>query len=514
MAQKTAAQILSEITTLLADNTSGAISAEDVRSVLTDINDSFPNLLDASVSATEFGYLDGVTSALQTQLDAKADVSGETFTGTVEVSNAVPIFKLNDTSASVDEKITEIRSNNGTIRIQHLSDAGSGGGDYAEFTRSGNNMTSLTLYDDAVARITLNNAGTADFNGKVDVGSMQFSGGTGDQGTVSWNTDDETLDLIVNGTTMQLGQDLEYNVRNTSGGTLAYGTPVMKTGTIGNSGRITVSEFDPSNPANAKDFLGFLHEELENNGDGKACYFGKLRGINTTGSVFTQTSETWSDGDQLWLDSTNAGKLTNVKPTSGIKIPAAIVINAAANGSLFVKAIEGSNLQTTNDVNLTSVSSGEILTYDGSFWINQTTTEAGILKNVVEDTTPQLGGNLDANSKSILNVSQIDSNSIVKNSQTLSITTGAATFISGLGNFATITLTENTTIGFEITGGEELILEVTQDGTGSRTLTFSDVLWAGGSPPTVTQAAGSVDVFRFITINETIYGSIIGQNFS
>jgi hypothetical protein len=43
MAQKTRAEILTEINTLLADNTTGAISAEDVRNVFIDIKDSFYN---------------------------------------------------------------------------------------------------------------------------------------------------------------------------------------------------------------------------------------------------------------------------------------------------------------------------------------------------------------------------------------------------------------------------------------------------------------------------------------
>ena len=39
----------------------------------------------ASVSSTELGYLDGVTSAVQTQLNAKAPLASPTFTGTVTI---------------------------------------------------------------------------------------------------------------------------------------------------------------------------------------------------------------------------------------------------------------------------------------------------------------------------------------------------------------------------------------------------------------------------------------------
>ena len=41
------------------------------------------------VSSTEFGYLDGVTSSIQTQLNAKANLAGPTFTGTVTVPSTI-----------------------------------------------------------------------------------------------------------------------------------------------------------------------------------------------------------------------------------------------------------------------------------------------------------------------------------------------------------------------------------------------------------------------------------------
>ena len=42
-----------------------------------------------TVSNTEIGYLDGVTSAIQTQLNAKANLAGPTFTGTVTLPSSV-----------------------------------------------------------------------------------------------------------------------------------------------------------------------------------------------------------------------------------------------------------------------------------------------------------------------------------------------------------------------------------------------------------------------------------------
>ena len=65
MAQKTRAEILTEINTLLADNTTGAISAEDVRNVFIDIKDSFYNLSDNDLDDIK-GYKEALLYVTQT----------------------------------------------------------------------------------------------------------------------------------------------------------------------------------------------------------------------------------------------------------------------------------------------------------------------------------------------------------------------------------------------------------------------------------------------------------------
>ncbi|MGI0075916.1 MAG: hypothetical protein ACREAU_00740, partial [Nitrosopumilaceae archaeon] len=56
---------------------------------------------------------------------------------------------------------------------------------------------------------------------------------------------------------------------------------------------------------------------------------------------------------------------------------------------------------------------------------------------------------------------------------------------------------------------------VTQDGTGSRTITWpGSVRWSGGTPPTLTTTAGKTDLFTFVTTTGgTIwYGFVAGLN--
>ena len=149
------------------------------------------------------------------------------------------------------------------------------------------------------------------------------------QGTFIWNTDEVTMDLIQNGTTLQLGQESQYNVRNNSGQLIPNGTPVMASGTLGTSGRITIAPMNGSSPVYAKYFLGLTTEDIANDADGKVTHFGKVREIDTT---------MWNEGDILYVSSSANGELTNVHPTAPDMImPVAFVINSHNNGTLFVR---------------------------------------------------------------------------------------------------------------------------------------------------------------------------------
>ena len=64
------------------------------------------------------------------------------------------------------------------------------------------------------------------------------------------------------------------------------------------------------------------------------------------------------------------------------------------------------------------------------------------------------------------------------------------------------------------TAGQCFVVEITQDGTGSRTVTwFSTIKWAGGSAPTLTTTASKTDSFGFrVTGTDQYLGYVIGQN--
>jgi len=152
---------------------------------------------------------------------------------------------------------------------------------------------------------------------------------------VSWNADESTLDVVLNGATLQVGQEQLIRVRNNSGVSITNGMAVMATGTVGNSGRITVAKANLTQ-ANAKYILGVVTETIGVGADGFCTTFGKVRGIQTNGA---QYGETWIDGDVLYVKDSGSGALTNVVPTdTQVKLPVAIVVNShATNGTLFIR---------------------------------------------------------------------------------------------------------------------------------------------------------------------------------
>ena len=89
------------------------------------------------------------------------------------------------------------------------------------------------------------------------------------------------------------------------------------------------------------------------------------------------------------------------------------------------------------------------------------------------------------------------------------------TFDLNEANTHTVTLGDNRTLAISNeTAGQKFIINLVQDGTGSRTVTwFSTIKWAGGSAPTLTTTANKADSFGFLcTGTDAYYGFVIGQN--
>lgn len=82
---------------------------------------------------------------------------------------------------------------------------------------------------------------------------------------------------------------------------------------------------------------------------------------------------------------------------------------------------------------------------------------------------------------------------------------------AGLGNIGTVTLGGNRAMANPTNlSVRSFILIVTQDGTGSRTLTWGSAFkWGGGAVPVLSTVAGAKDVFSFFCDGTNLYGSYL-----
>lgn len=150
--------------------------------------------------------------------------------------------------------------------------------------------------------------------------------------------------LLVIGEDLKLYSDsaskVVVSVKNTTAQSIAKGTVLMATGTVGASGIITTGPMDGTNPDNYKYLIGVAANDIPADGDGFAIDIGKVRGFDTTA---------WAEGDVLWVSTTTPGALTNVEPETGLKMPVAFVVTANANnGEIMVRVtpIDENNIGT------------------------------------------------------------------------------------------------------------------------------------------------------------------------
>jgi hypothetical protein len=137
--------------------------------------------------------------------------------------------------------------------------------------------------------------------------------------------------------------------------------------------RLAVNLAQANNDNNSADTLGIVTETIATNQEGFIITVGQLEGINTTGSL---QGETWADGDVLYLSPTTAGKITNIKPTGAtghIVILGYVEHAHITQGKIYVKIMNGWELDELHNVYISSVANNQILTYESAtqLWKNK-----------------------------------------------------------------------------------------------------------------------------------------------
>ena len=213
------------------------------------------------------------------------------------------------------------------------------------------------------------------------------------QGTMFWDEDDDTVDIVLNGYIMKVGEDLFYPVKNQTGSNIAKGVAVRFAGTVGASGRLLIEPFIADGSVASTRFMGVTAEAIDNGEDGKVLWFGRIRGINTN---------SFNEGDILYASTTSAGGFQTaipVAPNNIIQV-AAVVTKSTTNGVIFVRPTLGSNINKDEGVKITSGITGDLLQLQaGGLWENKSVTD--VLGGFVTGLDYQGTWNADTNTPTI-----------------------------------------------------------------------------------------------------------------
>ena len=318
--------------------------------------------------------------------DAVTSVNG--YTGTV-------VLTYTDVGAAPATSGTSILYGNGSGGFSNVT-IGSGvaftGGTLSATGTGGDVVGPSSATDNAIARydtttgkliqnsvVTVSDTG--DIAGAItitDINYVDFNTGyttTLAAGQLGWDGNN-TLGLGMSGGNVVQEIGLQTYIYGKASSAITKGQLIKKSGVNGTSGVITFAP-TTANMTNSDDIIGIAAETIALNGFGYVISTGNIRGFNTTGA---SSGETWADGDALYYNPSGSGLMTNVKPSApNLKVQIGVITNASSggSGSMVVEINHGSVLGgTDSNVQLTSPTNGQILTYDTSntYWKNTSLT--------------------------------------------------------------------------------------------------------------------------------------------
>lgn len=156
------------------------------------------------------------------------------------------------------------------------------------------------------------------------VDSLQLVGGE----RISWNTSENTINIPTGlGSIIQAGQEIQIKVYNNTGSPISNGTAVYPNGTFNDFPTIGLAQSNTHNTIGVD--YGLTTTSVDNGNYGFVVWFGKAHDLNTN---------SYDLGDTIWISSTNAGEITNVKPMfPNFAIQIGIVMKKdASDGIIFV----------------------------------------------------------------------------------------------------------------------------------------------------------------------------------
>jgi len=490
----------------------------------------------ATLTTTELNYVDGVTSAIQTQLDGKlSDITGESIgdLSDVDLTDLADgkILKYNSTTSKFE---CETESGGGASQLSDLSDVNTSTptnkyvlvADGVDF--ESRQLTSDDLSDvDSIAMLDENEEVTGEwtftdgqtlFERAVDssAGSpyLYFLRKRDGDPTSNVSDGDYIGDFLFRGyyTTYYSGAEIRSIVDGTPGesdmpGRLEFLTtpdssdiPSLRLA-IDNAGNIKMGDGGWTNYVNINN-AGVLTLEGTANIEGvDATEFGYLDGV--TSDIQTQLNAKYDEIGDLPTAGVSDGDTTHISTADAI-------YDFCETTQDYLKTSENSDSDDdVTDDNVESMTtaggSGTAPVSDGAgnltmtdVWTEAENTAADYMQDLEDDTTPKFGGNVDGNDKNITRLGSVGFTQELDNgSKTANFSIDFST-----DQKQKCTLTENTiTLTLDTTNVKVGNYSLKIVNGGLATLTWASetgsVYFPGGTDPSLTSSGTDIVTFYF-----------------
>lgn len=206
--------------------------------------------------------------------------------------------------------------------------------------------------------ITVSDTGTISSVDAISFDTTPTAGQTG--GRMVWDPTEGTVALGFDTSVIcELGAGLYARIYNNTGATLSKGKAVYVNGSSGT--RLTVDKAIGTTDATSANTIGLVAEDIDIGNEGFVKVKGVLTALNTI---------SFNEGDILYVSTSTAGDLTNVKPIGplhSVKVGYCVKKSAGA-GIIYVDVQNGFELNELHDVNITGYTHGDLFYRGSTTW--------------------------------------------------------------------------------------------------------------------------------------------------
>lgn len=332
------------VETIVAGNNIDVDATDPANPIVSVETLTLADISDVTASATELNYVDGVTSAIQTQLDGKVSDTGDTMTGALTIGVAGNALSLKNSSDSASVQVAIFEGDRATmadndeayITLRLSDDAGT----QTEFARMAwravyvNAGTSL----DGILEFYTNVAGTVTKQLKVGNGSLstnsndQLSLGVSGTafsdlflasgGVINWNAGNYTITHSAGLLTMNGG--LATTIANTAN---TAGLEITQNDTTNNPKALSVTNAGTGNAiyidangntgTTASSSGALFLDNTGNTGTG-ANFYTNGATVGTTGVLFAKVDNASATGPVVRLDNDGTGNTLQINANGNV----------------------------------------------------------------------------------------------------------------------------------------------------------------------------------------------------